>query len=199
MSQGRDRWDGDLRDRLRGLRVDPPEGDFQASLHRRLVEAGPPVAPSLLARLRDTLRDRRLLWPIAGAIAGAAAALALVLARPALIGPGPGAAGGGPAAVADAAVVPATKVALVRVNLTAEVAVDEALIRVTLPPGLSFWADGAELPQRTFEWTQPLRAGDNEIPVAVRGQRPGRYRVAMTARVGDQRIEDEVLIEVVKG
>jgi hypothetical protein len=197
MSQGRDSWDGDLRERLRALRVDPPERDFQASLHRRLVEAGPPVAPSPLARLRDALRERRLLWPVAGAIAGAAAALALVLARPALIGPG--AVGGGPAAVADAAVVPATKVALVRVNLTAEAAVDEALIRVTLPPGLSFWADGAELPQRTFEWIQPLRAGDNEIPVAVRGQRPGRYRVAMTARVGDQRIEDEVLIEVVKG
>jgi hypothetical protein len=95
--------------------------------------------------------------------------------------------------------LPATKVAVVHVNLSAEVPVESALIRVSVPDGLVFWAEGEELPQRSFEWTQPLRAGDNEIPVAVRGLRPGKYRMTVSAYIGSERVEDEVLLEVVSG
>ena len=94
---------------------------------------------------------------------------------------------------------PATKVAVVRVNLTAEVAVESAHIRISLPEGLYFWADGQELPQRSFEWSQPLHAGDNDIPIAVRGQTPGRYRLTVSTRIGEQRIDEDVVLEVVEG
>ena len=87
----------------------------------------------------------------------------------------------------------------VRINLSAEVAVESAHIQVNLPEGLVFWAGGQELPQRSFEWTQPLRAGDNDIPIAVRGTRPGRYRMTLSARIGSQRVEDEVVLEVIDG
>jgi hypothetical protein len=77
--------------------------------------------------------------------------------------------------------------------------VESAHIHISLPEGLFFWADGEELPQRTLEWSQPLRAGDNDIPIAVRGQKPGRYRLTVSTRIGEQRIDDEILLEVVEG
>ena len=77
--------------------------------------------------------------------------------------------------------------------------VEAARIRVSLPAGLSFWSEGRELAQRDFEWTQPLSTGDNEIPIAVRGQRPGRYRIGVETRIGNERIEDEIMIEVTGG
>jgi hypothetical protein len=85
------------------------------------------------------------------------------------------------------------------VNLSAEVEVADAHIRVELPEGLAFWSDGEALNQRHFEWTQPLRAGDNEIPIAVRGLKPGRYRMTVSALIGSERVEDEVLLQVVDG
>jgi hypothetical protein len=185
--------DRDLRARLRALRVDPPEGEFQAALRRRLLEEGPPGPASLRQRVEELLRGPRpLLWPGLGAFAGAAAAVALLVLQP-WAGP-PGAAPAG-----TVTLLPATRVAVVRINLAAEVAVEAAHIRVTLPAGLSFWADGRELPQRSFEWTQALRSGDNEMPIAVRGQRPGRYRIAVDARIGGERVEDEILLDVVDG
>jgi hypothetical protein len=93
----------------------------------------------------------------------------------------------------------AAQVAVVRLNLTAEVAVAAAELRVRLPEGLVFWSDGRALSDRSLAWTQPLSAGDNDIPIPVRGQRPGTYRVAFTAKVGDDEIQDEVLLEVVDG
>ena len=62
------------------------------------------------------------------------------------------------------------------------IAVESAQMHVELPPGLSFWADGAELPQRSLDWEQPLKMGDNVIPIAVRGARPGEYRVLALVR-----------------
>jgi hypothetical protein len=179
----------DLRERLRALRDDAPDGGFAASLHRRLVEAGPPAPPPLWRRLVSGLQgEQRFLW----LVTASACAVALVLALGSLRG------GTRPAAAA-AAQLPATKVAVVRVNLSAEVAVEAADIRVSLPDGLVFWADGQELAQRSFEWSQPLRAGDNDIPIAVRGLRPGQYRMTVTALFGKERVEEDVLLEVTDG
>ena len=185
--------DRDLRDRLRTLRVDPPAEPFGGALHRRLVAAGAPDRPGLWQRLWSPgARGSPWVWP-AFAGAGVAAMLVFALLRGAPVTPA-----GRPMTVASAE-LPATKVAVVRMNLTAEVAVETARIRVSLPDGLVFWADGKELAQRSFEWTQPLHAGDNDIPIAVRGSRPGQYRMTLTASIGNDRIEDDVLIEVIDG
>jgi hypothetical protein len=184
--------DRDVRDALRALRVDPPDRGFQTALRRKLLAAGAPVPVTPWRRLLGALARPAVLWPVAGAVAGL-----LVLALGATF-----LRAGAPreqAVAASVTVLPATKVAVVRLNLTADVAVDGARIRVSLPPELSFWVDGRELPQRTFEWTQALGAGDNEIPIAVRGQRPGRYRIAVSARIGDDRVEDEIVLEVTSG
>lgn len=188
MTHTGDHQDRELRRRLAALRVDPPGGDFQAGLHRRLVEAGAPPAPSRWARLAEVLTPRRLLWPALGA----AVAAAVLLATPALRGPG---GAGAPFGTTLAS----SQVAVVRLNLSADAPVEAAHIRVSLPSGLTFWAEGRELDARDLEWSQPLQAGDNEIPIAVRGQRPGRYRIAVLTRVDGQRIEDEVLLEVTGG
>jgi len=178
--------------RLRALRVDPPEDGFSAELHRRLAAAGPPRVPGTWAKLRQGLeRWRPVMWPAVGVAAGVAVFLFLAaLQSPAL-----------PAAVAEvpAVRVPASKVALIRLNFSADVAVQSAQLHVELPPGLSFWSDGQELAQRELDWEQPLSAGDNVIPIAVRGARTGEYRVVATARVGEQQIEHDVVLKVVDG
>lgn len=190
MTHPGDDQDRELRRRLGALRSDLPDGDFQASLRRRLLAAGPPEDPSRWRRMAEALRPRRVVWPALGAAAGVAAFL--LLAAPALRHPGDAAAPFG-------TLLPTTQVAVVRLTLSAEASVDAAHIRVSLPTGLSFWADGREVPARDLEWTQPLDAGDNEIPIAIRGRQPGRYRIAVNARIGEQRIDDEVLIEVTRG
>jgi hypothetical protein len=194
MTRPGERDSRDLRDRLRELRVDPPEGDFGAALHRRLTAEAPPDAPPLWRRLWPSFAvEWRLLWPAAGLALGVALFLALGALRDRAV---PVRAGRGGVAATE---LPATKVAMVRVNLSAEVAVASAQIKVSLPEGLVFWVDGQELAQRAFEWTQPLHAGDNDIPIAVRGLRAGHYRMTVTAQIGRERIEDEVLLEVVDG
>jgi len=186
MNPPNDSQDEALRRRLAALRADLPEGDFRLALHRRLVEAGPPARPTGWARLRASLSERRVVWPAMGVAAGVVAFLVLAPLAP-LVGRGE---------PRLSAVMASTQVAVVRLNLSADVAVDAARIRVTLPPGLAFWSDGQALAQRDFEWTQPLAPGDNEIPIAVRGQRPGRYRIAIDAQVGGQHVGDVVIIEV---
>jgi hypothetical protein len=182
----------DLRARLRELGDEEPPGAdaFSAALHRRLSEAG---APDPLPFWRRVFDGKPLLPALT-----AAAALTIILAisfgllraRPQAVRP---------AEVATTTFFPATKVAVVRVNLSAEVAVESADIRVELPDGLVFWADGEELKQRRFEWSQPLRAGDNEIPIAVRGLKPGKYKMTVSALIGSERVEDEVLLQVTDG
>jgi len=189
MNRPADHEELELRRRLSALRTDPLDGDFQAGLRRRLLEAGPPPDPSPWARLVEALRPRPVRW---AALAAAGATALLLITGLALRQP---AAEGKPFGTTLAS----SQVAVVRLNLSADAPIDAAHIRITLPPGLSFWADGQELAARDFEWSQPLEAGDNEIPIAVRGQRPGRYRIAVDARIGGQRIEDEVLIEVTGG
>lgn len=180
--------DRQLLERLRALRVDPPGGEFQTLLRQKLVAAGPPQRVSPWRRLVPQIEALRWGW---GAV-GLAAGVAIFLALSTLHGKH-----SGPEGLITR--LPETQVALVRLNLTADVAVQAAQIRVTLPPELSFWADGEALPERTFEWTQALRRGDNEIPIAIRGQRPGLYRVAVSAWIGEEQVKDEVMLEVVRG
>ncbi|HEX4384138.1 MAG TPA: hypothetical protein VH083_14360 [Myxococcales bacterium] len=172
----------DLPARLRSLREDPSDGGFEAALHRRLAEAGAPLPLPFWRRLPEI----RLLWPSLAGAAAVAAVLAFVLLRGSQ----------GPSAFTR---LPATKVAVVRVNLSAEVEVADAQIRVELPEGLAFWSDGEELNQRHFEWPQALHPGDNEIPIAVRGLKPGRYRMTVSALIGSERVQEEVFLQVVDG
>ncbi len=194
MSKAREDGTSDLRERLRVLRVDHPDLGFEASLHRRLVGAGPPAPSAAWQRWLGVLqhsRGSRLLWPALGVAMGLVVLLAAGLFRADHRTPSP------PYLVATE--VPSTKVAMIRFNLTADVAVESARIRVSLPQGLVFWSDGRVLPQPALEWTQPLAAGDNDIPIAVRGERPGRYRMTVSALVGGERVEHEVLLEVTAG
>lgn len=185
---------------LRSLRVDPPDDGFSAELHRRLVGAGPPRPPGVRARLREAFdRWPALAWPAVGVAAGIAAFV--------LMGQLQGMRGEPTAAPITtaahapdpAAEVPSTKVALIRLNFHADVAVESAELHVELPPGLSFWSGGTELAQRSIAWDQPLAAGDNVIPIAVRGAQAGEYRVVATASVQGQRIEHAVLLKVIDG
>lgn len=188
-----------LREQLGALREDPPELGFQASLHRRLAAAGPPEPASGWDRVRSFFRRRApVLWPAVGVAAGVAAFLILSAVQ------APPAAPQGSAEVAQpletpGTAVPASKVAVIKLDFTADVAVEEADFQVSLPEGLSFWADGEDLPLRSFQWTQPLNAGSNVIPIAVRGHKPGRYLVTAMARAGDQKIEHDVVLEVTDG
>lgn len=213
--------DQEVAARLRRLRVDPPDDGFMAALHRRVAEAPPPPPPSLLARLVEAWRAApRLSIPAAAGLA-AAAALAVFALRAPQAGLTPAeraalasaAAQGGPAGqVAQAAPqpegdaparpvvsVPATQVALVRLDLSVTVAVASADVRITLPDGLVFWSRGQALPDRTFEWSQALAAGRNEIPIAVRGQQPGLYHLTVTARVDGEWISHDVPLQVTAG
>ncbi len=186
--------DQEVRDRLRHLRTQPLPGGFEQSLHRRLVEAGPPQRVTPWWRLVAGARARsRVLVPVAGVALGVAVFLALGHLRGAVVSPRT-------QTVAAAAVeLPSTKVAIVRVSLSADVAVEGASIRVSLPAGLVFWSDGKALAERVFEWRQPLAAGTNEIAIPVRGERPGHYSMVVTALAGGERIDHEVPLEVIDG
>lgn len=197
MSEPEETEDRALRERLGALRDEPPSFDFQSALHRRLVDAGPPDPAPGWDRVRWLFRHRApIVWPSVGVAAGVAAFLLLgaVRAPPA---PLPAVASR-PLAVPGTQ-VPVSKVAVIKLDFTADVAVAQADFQVSLPEGLSFWADGEELPLRSFQWTQALSAGSNVIPIAVRGQRPGRYLVTAEARAGGQRIEHDVVLEVTDG
>lgn len=199
MTEPEEREDGLLRAQLGALREDPADLGFQASLHRRLVAAGPPEPAPGWDRVRWLFQRRaQWLWPVLGAVAGVAAFLLMGEVREPPTSP---------TVVAEDAralelpgtQVPVSKVAVIKLDFTAEVAVEEADFQVSLPDGLSFWADGQELELRSFRWTQALNAGSNVIPIAVRGQKPGRYLVTAHASAGNQRIEHDVVLEVTEG
>lgn len=211
MTEGANNGD-DLMKRLRSLRVDAPGPDaagFATRLRGHLAEVGPPPRPGWVGRLRALGERRRAwVWPLGGACAGAAtfALLALVLDRP----PSnqdeeapPGASATALAAVTrgdvpPTFVVPPAKVAVIKLAFSADVDVEDVTFEVTLPEGLAFWNRGQAMPEHTFRWPGRLSAGENLFPVAVRGERPGVFRVKARAEVpGEpQAVEHEIWLEV---
>jgi hypothetical protein len=195
----------EVRRRLRALRVDTPEGAFTAALHRRLTAAAAhDRTAGLGARIARWLRGRPwFAWPALGASCGVAAAVVILAAhgrfRPAEPGPGAAAADGARAQPAAPVRVPADKVAVIHLTFTAEVLLNDVDFSVTLPDGLSFWSEGVRLAERSFSWRGRLAAGENALPIAVRGDRPGRYCVKAVARASGHEVEHEVFLEVVEG
>lgn len=179
-----------------------PKG-FQAALHLRLAQEPPPAQP-LRARAWRFLERLRLDSGPRLALAGSAAALALVLAIPAVhhrLGAG---LGGSPAGslleheVAAAFQVPQHHIAVVRFDFVADVEVPEVEFEVTLPSELHFIDEGKALPDRRIVWRGSLTSGSNPIPLAVRGTKPGRYRVTAMARGEGLEVRHDILLEVVR-
>ena len=166
-----------------------PEG-FSLSLHQALVAAGAPKRSWL-----DGVRAAIAMRPVT--FAASAAALAAILAT------------GGTFFVTGALVhrahvpatvasyqVPASKVALVKIDFVAEKAIDDVAFEITLPDGLRFVGGGTELAERTFRFQGKLAAGSNPIPVAVKGPRKGRYKVIAHAIGASLDVTQEVVLEV---
>jgi hypothetical protein len=192
----------DVRRMLGDLRVTQPDGGFRESLHRRLLAEPAPKARGILFATRAAFaRWPGLLWPATGVASGALAFTLLVVLR----GPAPslpvaepnGAALANGTALAEIVHrVPADKTAVIRINFATDLAMDDVNFEITLPEGLSFWSRGEKLAMRSFRWQGQLLQGDNPIPIAVRGDRPGRYRVRAGAEAAGTRIEHDVVLEV---
>ena len=185
---------------LRALRVDPPAEPFQGGLHRRLVEAGAPPALSWLASLRGGMTRRpALLWPAAGVLCGVLAFVVMGRVRSERPGLDRASAPIATGEVAPTYRVPSSKVAVIKLNFAASVDVADVDFEVALPEGLSFWSGGQRLAERVFRWPGELHAGDNLIPIAVRGERPGLFRVKARAVVAGETVEHEILLDVKGG
>lgn len=197
----------ELRRALRALAVDAPDGGFRAALHQRLACEPAPPATGLFDRVLGWIRDRRAwLWPVGGLAAGVAAYAMLVIVhgdpiaaktiQPMVVQTAPAESANGP--VWPSFRVPSSKVAVIKLAFAAEVAVEDVTFEVTLPEGLAFWSHGKRLDERTFRWPGRLDAGENLIPIAVRGDRPGRYPVVATVEVGGRVLEHRVILDVRK-
>jgi hypothetical protein len=92
--------------------------------------------------------------------------------------------------------VPHHRVAMVRIDFVSEAGVDDVEFAVILPHGLHFVSQGQVLPDREFRWRGRLEQGSNPIPVAVRGERAGRYVVAARATGAVVDVEHQVVLEV---
>ncbi len=202
--------DADLSRRLRALRTpveDLPGHDFQMALHRKLVAAGPPDPQGWFERVRQWFGDHPALgWPAVGVATGAATfALLMVMQQaPAEVST----TGMTTTIVAKPKVaevelspalahsVPSSRTAVIHLNFTAEVRVEDVTFEVDLPEGLSFWSKGEAMAERRFRWPGSLEAGENVLPIAVRGEKPGLYRVRARAEIADQVIEQEILLQV---
>jgi len=164
-----------------------PEG-FSLSLHQALVAAGPPRL-GLLDRVRATLALRPVTF------AASAAALAAMLATGGTMLALHHAHAPSPTTMA-AYQVPASKLALVKIDFVAEKAIDDVAFEITLPDGLRFVSGGQELAERTFRFQGKLEAGSNPIPIAVRGPHAGRYKVIAHAIGTELDVTQEVVLEV---
>ena len=196
---------------LRALSVDASDNGFRATLHQRLAAEPAPAAVGPFAAFFNRplawLRPRLAwLWPVGGLATGVAAYALLVVVHGHPVGPqtgqtpiaqlAPTSAANGP--VLPSFRVPSSKVAVIKLAFAAEVAVEDVTFEVTLPEGLAFWSSGKRLDERTFRWPGRLDAGENLIPIAVRGDRPGRYPVVATVEIGGRVLEHRVVLDVQK-
>ena len=168
-----------------------PEG-FSLALHQALVAAGPPPR-TLAQRIARAVEDWRTgLGMRPATFAAAAAALACVLS---VAGTFAVMHKSAPAKVA-AYRVPESKTALVKIDFVAERAVDDVAFEITLPDGLRFVSGGEMLAERTFRFQGKLAAGDNPVPIAVKGPHAGRYKVIAHAIGSALDVTQEVVLEV---
>ena len=199
--------DPELLKALRALSVEAPDRGFRAALHRRLAAEPTPAAPGRFDRAWVWLRDRRSwLWPAGGLAAGVAAYALLVVVhgtpggrdttQTAIAQASPTTPANGP--VLPSFRVPSSRVAVIKLAFSAEVAVEDVTFEVTLPEGLAFWSSGKRLDERTFRWPGRLDAGENLIPIAVRSDRPGRYPVVATVEIEGHVLEHRVVLDVQK-
>ena len=190
---------------LRTLAVDAPDHGFRAALHQRLAAESAPAAAGLYDHALAWLRAQHAwLWPVGGLAAGVAAYTLLVVvhgnpmgretAPPQVVHSAPMVVASGP--VLPSFRVPSSKVAVIKLAFAAEVAVEDVTFEVTLPEGLAFWSGGKRLDERTFRWPGRLDAGENLIPIAVRGDRPGRYPVVATVEIDGHVLEHRVVLDV---
>lgn len=206
----------ELQQTLRLLRQigvsEPLPAQFQASLHRRLA-ATPPPALSLRARLwqfAERLRiDSAPRLLLAGAALGVLVLLPVVLrdrghsvtasnSGGTSVGPSASTAAGPEQEVAASFRVPAQRTAVLRFDFVADVEVPDVEFEVTLPSEL-FFIDGAEpVPEKRLVWRGSLSSGSNPVPLAVRGSKPGRYRVTAHARGEGVDVTHDILLEVVR-
>jgi hypothetical protein len=198
-----------LRDTLSLLRrvgeSEPLPRDFAASLHLRLSREPAPIPP-LTARLFRWFE--RLHLDSAPRLGLAVAALAIVVV---VVGQSMAPLGRGrdhdktpPATpelaqeVAAAFSVPQQRIAVVRFDFVADVEVPDVEFEVTLPSELHFVDEGKILPERRLVWRGSLSSGSNPIPLAVRGVKPGRYRVTAKASGAGIAVRHDILLEVVR-
>ncbi len=189
---------------------EPLPAGFSAALHRRLA-AEPAPRPSLFTRILSWAAEHHL--DSSPRLALAALGVLVLLSTPLVLrgrGVSGGAAGSlaggaaGPHAVgpegevAAAFRVPAQRTAVLRFDFVADVEVPDVEFEVTLPSDL-FFIDGSEpVPQKRLVWRGSLSSGSNPIPLAVRGSKPGRYRVTAHARGIGVDVQHDILLEVVR-
>jgi hypothetical protein len=176
----------------------PPAG-FAASLHLRL-SAEPAPTPPLSARLWRFF-DRLHLGsaPRLGLAAAGLALLIVVAVAPSLRSGNGGGHGAAPEQeVAAAFRVPQQRIAVVRFDFVADVQIEDVEFEVTLPSELHFVDGGKQLPDRRLVWRGSLSSGSNPIPLAVRGTKPGRYRVTAQAHGAGLSVRHDILLEVVR-
>jgi anti-sigma factor RsiW len=183
-----------------GRSESPPAG-FQASLHLRLAQEPPPRLP-LSGRLWRWLESVGLdSAPRLGVATAGLGLIVLIAALPALRGPsvvGRGSHGAAGEEVAAAFQVPQQHVAVVRFDFVADVEVPDVEFEVTLPSELHFMDAGQPVPEQKLVWRGSLSSGSNPIPLAVRGSKPGRYRVTARARGAGISVRHDILLEVVR-
>jgi hypothetical protein len=92
--------------------------------------------------------------------------------------------------------VPQKRIAVVHLDFVSDESIDDVEFEVTLPSELHFIDGGHALAQRTLSWRGSLSTGSNPIPLAVRGSKPGRYRVTAQARGLGLAVRHDILLEV---
>lgn len=172
---------------LRRAGSEPLPDGFSLALHQALVAAGPPEK-RWLDRVRAAIAMRPMTF------AAAAASLAAVVSVGATLKLAHRAAPATEQAIVYR--VPESKVALVKVDFVAQKAIEDVAFEITLPDGLRFVSGGQQLAERTFRFQGRLNAGDNSIPIAVKGPRAGRYKVIAHAIGPALDVTQEVVLEV---